>query len=310
MQTIEGLGKISAKVFVDATGDAILSRFAGVPSVKGSEKTGRNQPMSFRFEMGGIDAMKTYKFFKRKYNDDWSQLPPPHFEFAKWTKTEKFFTDAVASGELTQDDILYIQAFTIAGKPGVMSMNCPEMPPIEFSATDAISYSKSVSFGRKMMRRLAKFFVNNLPGFEKAYISREANLIGIRESWRIRGKYYMTAADYYGAKKFADGVCRTAYPIDIHDVELELHEKLKKGDYYEIPYRALITNEFDNLIVAGRCISADFSAQASVRIQPTCMSMGEAAGIAAAYGLKNNIAVNRVEWDKIPANQRSYVSQV
>ena len=105
----------------------------------------------------------------------------------------------MARGELTQDDILYIQAFTIPSKPGVMSMNCPEMPPLSFSSTDAVSKSKSVTFGRKMAQRLAEFFVRNIPGFEKAYISREASLVGVRESWRIRGKYYMQADDYFKA---------------------------------------------------------------------------------------------------------------
>ncbi|MBO6204769.1 MAG: FAD-dependent oxidoreductase, partial [Selenomonas sp.] len=72
---------------------------------------------------------------------------------------------------------------------------------------------------------------------------------------------------------------------------------------------ALVTNELSNLLVVGRCASGSFAAQASFRIQPTCMSMGEAAGIAAAWGLKNNVAVNAVAWDKIPANERSYVSE-
>ena len=80
----------------------------------------------------------------------------------------------------------------------------------------------------------------------------------------------MTADDYFDGRKFSDAVCRSAYPIDIHDEVLNLSKHLAKGDYYEIPYRALVTNEFENLIVAGRCISSDFSAQASVRIQPTC----------------------------------------
>lgn len=305
IHTLEGIFAIDAKIFIDASGDAVLSRLAGVPVEKGSEKTGRNQPMSFRFEMGGIDINKVYKFFTRKYNDDWSTNPPA-FEFAKWKKTEEFFKGGVTSGELTQDDILYIQAFTIPGKPNTMSMNCPEMPPLDFSSTDAISYSKAVTFGRKMMRRLAKFFIKNLPGFEKAYISREASILGVRESWRVHGKYYMTAEDYFGKKKFADAICYTAYPIDIHDINLTL-EKLKKGEFYEIPYRALVTNEIENLMVVGRCASGSFAAQASFRIQPTCMSMGEAAGIAAAYSLKNNIAVNQIDWAQIP--NRSYVSQ-
>ncbi len=322
VQTIEGLAKVQAKVFIDATGDALLSRFAGIPAEKGSEKTGRNQPMSLRFEMGGIDVGKVYKFFTRDLKDDWTrglfvkivddalaQKKAPFFEFAKWKKNEAFFQEGVNRGELTQDDILYIQAFTIPAKPTIMSMNCPEMPPLSFSSTDAVSYSRAVSFGRKMIRRLSAFFIGNLPGFEHAYISREANMVGVRESWRIRGKYYMDAEDYFKARHFPDAVCRTAYPIDIHDVTLDFAEKLKKGQYYEIPYRALVTNELSNLLVAGRCISASFAAQASVRIQPTCMSMGEAAGIAAAWGLSHGIEVNNLRWEDIPANERSYVSE-
>lgn len=322
VQTIEGLAKIRARVFIDGTGDALLARFAGIPAEKGAEKTGRNQAMSLRFEMGGVDVGKVYRFFTKELKDDWTrglfakivedaltQGKPPFLEFAKWKKNEAFFKRGVEQGVLEQDDIVYIQAFTIPGKTATMSMNCPQMPPMTFSSTDAVSQSKAVSFGRKMMRRLAAFFVGNLPGFEKAYISREASMVGVRESWRIRGKYYMEAQDYFKARKFPDAVCRTAYPIDIHDVDLDLGEKLKKGQYYEIPYRALVTNELSNLLVAGRCISASFAAQASVRIQPTCMSMGEAAGIAAAWGLAHGIEANAVRWENIPKNERSYVSE-
>ena len=204
---------------------------------------------------------------------------------------------------------MYIQAFTITGKPTVLSMNCPEMPALNFSATDTVSYSRAVTFGRKMMHRLAGFFIKNVPGFEKAYISREASMVGVRESWRIRGKYYMTDKEYTDARHFHDAVARTAYPIDIHDVNLDLSKKLKKGEYYEIPYRALVTNEISNLLVVGRCASGSFAAQASFRIQPTCMSMGEAAGIAAAWGISHGIEANALRWEDIPAEERSYVSE-
>ena len=321
VQTVEGLAKIRAKVFIDATGDALLSRFAGVPAEKGSEKTGRNQPMTLRFEMGGIDAGKVHHFFRDAIKDGWKtergekilakalkEGRTPWVEFDKMKTTEKFFQTGVSKGELTEDDILYIQAFTIPGKSGVMSMNCPEMPPLSFSSTDAVSRSKAVTFGRGMMRRLANFFIKNIPGFEHAYISREASMVGVRESWRIRGKYYMQAEDYLKAHHFPDAVCRTAYPIDIHDVKLDYFEKLKKGKYYEIPYRALVTNEISNLLVAGRCASGSFAAQASFRIQPTCMSMGEAAGIAAAWGISRSVEVNALRWEDIPSSERSYVS--
>ena len=134
--------------------------------------------------------------------------------------------------------------------------------------------------------------------------SREAVMLGARESWRILGKYYMVEDDYHNQSRFEDAVARTAWFIDAHGEKVS--EKLPKGGYYEIPYRALITDKISNLIVTGRCISASFILQASMRIQATCMSIGEAAGIAAAYGLKNNIAVNEIDWAKI--QNRSYVS--
>ena len=160
-----------------------------------------------------------------------------------------------------------------------------------------------------MTRRLANFFRKNIPGFKNAYISREASMLGVRESWRIKGKYYLTSEDYFNGQKFSDAICRTAYPIDIHDEVLNLSKHLAKGDFYEIPFRALVTNEIENLAVVGRCASGSFAAQASFRIQPTYMSMGEAAGIAAAYGLKNNMAMNAIKWDKIPVELRNYVSE-
>ncbi len=308
VHTVEGLSKIEANIFIDATGDAALSRFVGVPSVRGSEHTGRNQKMSFRFEMGGVEEMKVYKFFVKKLKDGWCESKPPEFEFAKTTHTEKFYYEGIQRGEVTKDDVAYIQAFTILGKPGTMSMNCPEVSPFLYSSTSALDRSKAIQQCRIMIRRLANFFKKNIPGFKKAYISREASMLGVRESWRIRGKYYMTGEDYFNAQKFPDAICRSAYPIDIHDESLNFEKPLANGEFYEIPYRALITNEFSNLLVVGRCISANFAAQASVRIQPTCMSMGEAAGIAAAYGLKNNIAVNNIDWANLPAEIRSYVS--
>ena len=307
VQTIEGLAAVNAKIFVDATGDAYLARSIGVPAKRGAQKTGLNQQMSFRFEMAGIDVKQLYKYVVGKLKDKWSTPTKlPYLEIAKTKKTLPIFQEGIARGELTEEDLVYFQAFTVIGKDGTMSMNLPQLPK-QFSATDAISYSRAVSYGRIMMNRMAKFLIKNMPGFEHAYISREASMLGARESWRIVGKYVLIEEDYYNQSRFADAIVRTAYPIDIHDVELDLRRQLPKGGFYEVPYRALVTDQIENLIVAGRCISADFAAQASVRIQPTCMSMGEAAGIAAAYALKNNVNANAVQWERVP--NRSYISQ-
>ena len=131
-------------------------------------------------------------------------------------------------------------------------------------------------------------------------------MLGARESWRIKGKYYLVEDDYHNQSRFPDAVCRTAWFIDAHGEKIS--EKLPKGGFYEIPYRSLVTDKISNLIVAGRCISASFILQASMRIQPTCYSIGEAAGIAAQFAVQNKIDANKLDWATIPAYKRSYVS--
>ena len=84
---------------------------------------------------------------------------------------------------------------------------------------------------------------------------------------------------------------------------------LQPGEFYEIPYRSLITKEITNLAVTGRCISVSSILEASMRIQPTCMSIGEAAGVAAAWAKKHHLDLNQVKWEDIPDGERSYRSQ-
>lgn len=312
VQTIAGLAAIKANTFIDATGDACLARSAGVPYERGYEKTGNNQPLSFRFEMGGIDVERLYQHVAVELDEDWCKSKPPYFEIAEAMhrkqryKLEELMAKGVETGEITQEEAEYMQAYTIIGKDGVMSMNCPEIP-VRFSATDPVSYSKAVTFGRKMMRNIASYLIRHLPGFEHAFISREAAMLGARESWRIRGKYYLVEDDYHNQSRFRDAVCRTAWFIDAHGEKVS--EKLPQGGFYEIPYRSLVAEEVENLIVAGRCISASFILQASMRIQPTCMSIGEATGIAAAWGIKNHVPVSAVCWEELPATMRSYISE-
>lgn len=308
INTIEGLQAIKAKTFVDSTGDAVLSRLSGIKTLQGYEKTGNNQPMSLRFEMGGIDLDKLDEYLQT-LNCKWCATKPPYYEIAmargrdiKYV-LEPIFVKGYENGELTLEDIEYFQGFTITGKPGFMSMNCPEIP-VRFKATKAIDKSEAIVYGREMIQRISKFVIKNIPGFERAFVSREPSMIGVRESFRIVGKYLMTEEDYYARRTFEDAVAKTAWYIDAHGEKVG--DYLEKGEYYEIPYGALVTNEIDNLIVAGRCISATFILQASMRIQPTCMSIGESAGVAAACSLKMGIPVNKIDWAKLDSSLKPY----
>jgi hypothetical protein len=95
---------------------------------------------------------------------------------------------------------------------------------------------------------------------------------------------------------FDDAICRSTWPIELHaEGKYTVLEFLEPGKYYQIPYRALLSKEIENLIVAGRCLSASYEAQASARVSGTSMAMGEAAGIAAGLALKKNGKVGDFE---------------
>jgi hypothetical protein len=299
VNTSAGLAAIRGKTFVDASADALLARSAGVPTQSGNED-GHNQQISFRFEMGGID-LPALRGFMNSLGDTFCKIERPDFyEIAmvpgKVHVLEPYFRQGLADGVLTEDELKYFQAFTQPGKPSVMSFNCPHIPGIE-STTDPILRSKAVTKGREMIRRLVRFLPRYVPGFEKAFLLKEATQLGIRESHRIVGRYVLTEEDYANRARFEDGIARGDWYIDVHSVTKELAEKPRyaKGEYYEIPYRSLITNEVRNLIAVGRHISSTFLMQASLRIQPTVRDMAEAAGLACAYSVKHLVDLNRID---------------
>ena len=138
---------------------------------------------------------------------------------------------------------------------------------------------------------MVRFLKERVPGFEKAYLQVTGTQIGARESRRIVGEYVLTGEDVLGQARFADAICRFAYMVDIHNpagTGTERHV-LPHGGYYEIPYRCLVPKHITNLLVAGRCVSADHVAQSSLRVMPACVAMGQAAGMAAAEQLRKHI---------------------
>lgn len=131
-------------------------------------------------------------------------------------------------------------------------------------------------------------------------------MLGIRESWRLVGKYVLTEADYTNKARFADGVARGDWYIDVHSATKGLFHQntYQDGEYYEIPYRSMVCDEVKNMVVAGRCISATFLMQASVRIIPTCIDMGQAAGEACAAALAGGVPLNAIDGAGLRANMQ------
>lgn len=139
--------------------------------------------------------------------------------------------------------------------------------------------------GRRHAHCLVQALNKYVPGFENAYITQTGCQIGVRESRRVLGDYVLTEKDVKSAARFSDGVAWGALQaIDIHRAmpdEKPIYEKFYSGAYH-IPYRCLLPKGLDGILVAGRCLSADRPAFATARTMVNCMSMGQAAGTAAA----------------------------
>lgn len=298
VNTVQGLVAVEAKTFIDASGDALLSRISGV-KVESGDENGNNQMVSFRFEMGGIDVEKLRSYMISK-NDTFCPLTEGDFyEIAmlrdKGFVLEPLFLKGLEEGVLKEEDLRYFQGFTIPNKKNCMSFNCPHIHGIDKNTT-AIARTKAVIKGREMINRLTRFLKQYVPGFEDSYLLKEASALGIRESYRIVGDYVLTEQDYIDRARFEDGIAKGDWYIDVHSVKNQegREYRFSQGEYYEIPYRSLITEAVDNLIVVGRCISCTFLLQASVRIQPTLRDLGEIAGEACAYSVNNNIDLNKI----------------
>ncbi|MCQ2789697.1 MAG: FAD-dependent oxidoreductase, partial [bacterium] len=273
---------IGAKYIVDATGNCEIGKIANCEFLNTEEE---KQPVSLRFEMSGID-LKTFAKWIMDFDKDRNvttceiingqiHLSTACTDSGNWA-LRPLFEDAISNNLLKEEDCKYFQVFTIPNKFDSLAFNCPRLyfEP-EINALDPVKTSEALIKGRESILRIANFCKLYLPGFEKAYISTIANSLGVRVSRRIKGKYIYTENDLKTGKKFKNPVLVGNYPIDVHSNKKENSVLEFTNQDYEVPIEALMSADIDNLFVAGRCLSADFKAQAALRIQPACFSMGE-----------------------------------
>ena len=151
-----------------------------------------------------------------------------------------------------------------------------------------LDLTKAEFLGRKQVREYERFVQNYIPGFENAYLIDTASQIGIRQSRTIVCDYTLKNEDVVKAKKFDTAIVRSAWPIELHLGENGVKVINLDEDYYEIPFETLIPKNINNLLVAGRCISAEHEALASCRVVAQCFEEGAAAGLAALQIIKDN----------------------
>jgi hypothetical protein len=174
----------------------------------------------------------------------------------------------------------------------------------DVDATDVDELSAAEREGRRQAFVYEDFFRDMVPGYEQAKIIGLSHQIGVREARRVYGEYRLTREDCLEARQFDDAVLLCGAPIEDHraarDGEAETRwEYVRDNLAYGVPYRTLVPRGRDELWVAGRCFSATHDAHASCRSMGQTMSMGQAAGLAAAQSLRDNCGARDVSIPKL-----------
>lgn len=275
----KGLYAVKAKVFIDCSGSGSICALAGAEYEYGGPN-GEKAAATLCSVWGGID------FSRKNVVFDGEMI-------------EKAYADGVFS----QYDGLLCGIKPTDPQHGIGGGNVGHC--FDVDDTDDRSLTAAMLYGRKSMLEYEKYYRGYLQGFENATLEQTANVLGIRESRRIIGDIKLTINHYKARQSFEDEIGRYFYPIDIHPETPDrkgmenfcrnVSMQYEDGESYGIPYRALTPRKLQNMLVAGRCISADRYMQASVRVIPCCYITGQAAGIAAAVSTFENKSIHDIQ---------------
>lgn len=286
-----GLEAIRASVVVDCSADGDVAARAGVAFEQGRTEDGLTQPMTLFFRVGNVDDARV-KTYVTAHPDDYRP-------FASLVK------EARERGEfpvLRRGVGLYKTL-----EDGVWRINTTRLHQLD--GTDVRDLTRAEIDGRRQVAALMRFFRAWLPGFEKSVLLDTAATIGVRETRRIVGEYTLTLDDLATGREFDDVVTLCGYPVDIHSPTGDgggADGSYPSANVYQIPFRSLVPLGVEQLLVAGRCLSATHEALGAVRVMPPAFATGQAAGTAAALSIAHGVAPRDVS---VPLLQETLVRQ-
>ena len=272
VSTKSGVMEFFADFFIDATGDGELIAMTGCDFQLGRESDGYCQPMTTCFRLAGVDL--------KKFEEDSPRL-------------QEAYKDCQKQGKI-QNPRENILVFTGLGD-GILHLNTTRI--VKHNPTDPYDVSRAEMAARRQVYEMVDFLKSHSTAFEKASLVSIASEIGVRESRKLKGVHILTEAELRECYEFEDTIALGNYEIDIHNptgTGTYIYE-FPDGAYYRIPYRCLLPKEYDNMLVAGRCLSAEHVAHSAVRIMPICACLGEAAGTAIAIAKKTNANAHTVD---------------
>jgi hypothetical protein len=289
-----GREMFSADHYIDCTGDGDLAALAGVPYRVGRPSDGLTQAMTVCFRMAHVDKME--------------MIATGNLRAAR-ALVEPYFQRALASGDLHYPYRNFIHFYDYP-RPGVLHFNMTRINKV--SGLSAKDLTKAEVEGRRQAYVIGEWLSEHVPWFRDAYVEKVACQVGVRETRHIDGLYTMNQDDIRKARKFSDGIVRSRYFIDIHDPKGAKDPQQKvggkgavknefgppPGDFYEVPFRSLVSESCSNLLVACRALSATHEASAAIRVMATMHGLGEAAGVAAAEAVKRSWEITAIpgEW--------------
>lgn len=324
-----GRMEVGARIVIDTTGDADVAAYAGVPYEVGSPQfAGLNMSTTLAFRMANVNLLKY-----GEANKEWvARETAAHKNWSKMSLLAELEEKAIQNGDLPFFIFPTALIYPVPQTPESDADICV-MTTHSFHThnTDVEDLTRQIIEQHQQIMWMEKFFRKYVPGFEKCRLSGLASLHGVRDSRRIVGEYILKDEDVVCAKKFEDGIAKFPEFFDTHhptssrlgfmrhvhlsepkapavcrpaECSGDMHPFGKPGgyearvnplEYCEIPYRSLVPLEIDNLLVAGRCVSAEFNAIAAVRVIAPAMSTGQAAAIAAALCIRDGIVPRKLD---------------
>lgn len=301
---VEGKGGrrfVGAKVLIDCSADADMAAKAGAPFVLGSGGADvKMQPVSMYFIMKNVDVVKLARWAKDCEDIPARAIPADEkqLDYGLWLTG---FNGMLKAFQAETGVKLQRENITLKTADGQMYINATRV--IGIDVFDPAQFSAAILECYRQIEGVAKFLVERVPGFEHSRIGQVSPILGVRESRHIEGEYTLTGSDSRGNRRFDDSIAADSSALDIHeprggDVDFQSMPP------YEIPYRCLLPKGVEQLLVAGRCISADHEAHARSRNMPACMATGQAAGVAAAIAIEDGVSVRQVNVGKVQAALR------
>lgn len=277
--TKQGPVEIRATITIDASGDADVAAMAGLGGHIGDDGHVQNPTMIFR--LGNVDV----DTFLATYGID-TIMPPA---------VSALIAEANASGSFRLPRTK-IWLFPTT-RPNELLCNCTRITGSdgrELLTLDMVDFTEAEIEGRKQATEYARFFRERLAGCAASYIVDTPPQVGVRQTRQIAGRSILTNANVLRGDKFASGIARSPWPIEMHTGVKPKVEWLF-NDYYEVPFDCFVPTTGSGLLVAGRCLSAEHEAVASARVTAQCFSYGQAVGLAAAYAVENRLGSGEID---------------